>query len=146
MKQRTLVTLRIIETVILAFVLLGKGTSGYENTQNAGDDSTNIQMCIRDSLWKFTRIYDRKVWGNFACVMTQACLLRLFLALPQDCLLYTSLFRSILPIVRNWFKVSSSIRLKNLDTVGCDAKDVYKRQDQFRNFRFCAQMAITSSI
>ena len=39
MKQRSLVTLLIIETVILAFVeavLLGKGTCGYENTQNAG--------------------------------------------------------------------------------------------------------------
>lgn len=46
MKQRTLVTLLIIETVILAFVLLGKGTSGYENTQNAGDDSTNISWNV----------------------------------------------------------------------------------------------------
>ena len=46
MKQRTLVTLLIIETVILAFVLLGKGTSGYENAQNAGDDSTNISWNV----------------------------------------------------------------------------------------------------
>ena len=46
MKQRTLVTLLIIETVILAFVLLGKGTCGYENTQNAGDDSTNISWNV----------------------------------------------------------------------------------------------------
>ena len=46
MKQRTLVTLLIIETAILAFVLLGKGTSGYENAQNAGDDSTNISWNV----------------------------------------------------------------------------------------------------
>ena len=38
-------------------------------------------------------------------------------------------FLSILPIVRNWFKVFSSIWLKNFDTVGCDARASFSSTD-----------------